>query len=148
WTGPGNEATELPLIRGAAAISLAYDRSLPVGLERVRLQEAEERRRLRRERPVAVIDGIEVAGEDQPPHRDRGQLARGELSIDRRAGDERRPEPTSDGILDGRVAPHLQRDRHRVERRPDPFEPLPQGTAGARAGLADDERLAGEHRQR
>src|SRR5262245_27612232 len=104
-----NSATALPLIRGAMVISPAYEPSPPVGLERIGLQEPEERRRRRRERTTAVRDRVEESGEGQPPHLDRDQLARGELSLDGGAGDERHPEPASGGILDGRVAPHLQR---------------------------------------
>src|SRR5947208_2086728 len=104
WTCPIDYATQLSLIRGATVISPAHNRSPSVGLERLRLQEVEESRRRRRERPTAVIDCIEVACEAQSPNLDGDQLARRELPLDRRAGDKRHPKPASNGVLDRRVA--------------------------------------------
>src|SRR3954453_13283666 len=103
-----NLATELDLIREAVLISRAYGRSPPIGLQGIGFEEVEERRRRRREWPTPVIDRVEEPREHQAPHLDRDQLARGEFPLDRRAGDERRPEPAFHGILNGRVAPQLQ----------------------------------------
>ena len=78
-----------------------------------------------------MIDRIQGPREHQPADCDRLKLARAKLAFDRRTGDERGPEAASNRILDGRVAPHLKRNRHLIERRPGLFEPFLQGTSGA-----------------
>src|SRR5262249_41567005 len=107
-------------------------------------EEVDEDARHRREWSAPVRDEVELPGEVKSPDGKRPQLPGRKLSLDAEPGEERDPEAAFHGILEACDAAEFEGNAQAVERSSRPLEALLQGTAGARARFADDERLAGQ----
>src|SRR5262249_22254331 len=95
-----------------------------------------------------VINEVELPGEAKPADGNRPQLLGGQLSLHAEPGEERDSETVFHGILDARVAAEFERDAQAGQRSSHLLKALLQGTAGARARLTDDERLADQGGER